>query len=189
MLSRELLSLRSATGEQGARDRCPKGARLSTALDGLMQTHEPKHMGTSIRHILVDENDEVFRLSNSLFQRLWDQSPSAVLPQFVGRRLRWAEAAVQLQDRKPVRILRVVFCYVYFDREGRLNRERVMQDSALMLEAGLGNIAAKRTGSVIDASSRFAARRRDYEAIWKPSPDLARQIYDVALDSKEFKRL
>ena len=32
VLSRALLSLRSATGEQGARDRCPKGARLSTAL-------------------------------------------------------------------------------------------------------------------------------------------------------------
>ncbi|MGH8057493.1 MAG: hypothetical protein ACREOH_09695 [Candidatus Entotheonellia bacterium] len=78
---------------------------------------------------------------------------------------------------------------MYLDREDRLNRDGVMKDSALMMEAGLGNIAAKRTGSVIDASSRFAARRRDYEAIWKPSPDLARQIYDAALESKEFKRL
>ena len=148
-----------------------------------------KHMGTSIRHILVDENDEVFHLRNNLFQRLWDQTPSVMLPQFVGRRVRWAEAAVQLQDRKPVRILRVVFCYLYFDRQGRLNQERVMKDSVLMMEAGLGNIAAKRTGSVIDALSRFAARRRDHEATWKPSPALARQIYDAALDAKEFKRL
>ena len=39
MLSRALLSLRSATGEQGARDRCPKGARLSTALGVEPQQH------------------------------------------------------------------------------------------------------------------------------------------------------
>ena len=39
MLSRALLSLRSATGEQGARDRCPTGARLSTALGPAYDDH------------------------------------------------------------------------------------------------------------------------------------------------------
>ena len=32
-------------------------------------------MGISIRHLLVDQNDEVYRLSNRFFERLLDKSP------------------------------------------------------------------------------------------------------------------
>jgi hypothetical protein len=152
-------------------------------------TNIPKNMGTSIRHILVDQNDAVIRLSNRLFQRLWDNSQGDTLPQFAGCRVRWAEAVVELKDRKPVGILRVVFCYLYFDHQGRLDRDKVMKDGALMVEAGIGSIAPTKSGSVIHASSRFAARRRDHEAIWKPSPELNKEIYDAALDSKSYKRL
>jgi hypothetical protein len=146
-------------------------------------------VGTAIRHILVDQNDAVIRLSNRLFQRLWDNSQGDTLPQFAGCRVRWAEAAVKLQDRKPVRILRVVFCYLYFDQEGHLDRDKVMKDGALMMEAGMGSIAPTKSGSVIHASSRFAARRRDHEAIWKPSRELNKAIYNAAFDSKSYKRL
>jgi hypothetical protein len=146
-------------------------------------------VGTAIRHILVDQNDAVIRLSNRLFQRLWDNSQGDTLPQFAGCRVRWAEAAVELRDRKPARILRVVFCYLYFDQQGRLDRDKVMKDGALMMEAGMGSIAPTKSGSVIQASSRFAARRRDHEAVWKPSPDLNKAIYDAAFDSKSYKRL
>jgi hypothetical protein len=98
-------------------------------------------MGTSIRHILVDQNDSVIRLSNRLFERLWDDSQGDTVPQFAGCRVRWAEAVVELKDPKPVGILRVVFCYLYFDHQGRLDRDKVMKDGALMMEAGMGNIA------------------------------------------------
>ena len=146
-------------------------------------------MGTSIRHILVDQNDAVIRLSNRLFQRLWDDSQGDTVPQFAGCRVRWAEAVVELQDRKPVRVLRVVFCYLYFDHEGCLDRDKVMKDAALMMEAGIGSIVPTKSGPVIHASSRFAARRRDHEAIWKPSLQLNKAIYDAALESKSYKRL
>jgi hypothetical protein len=146
-------------------------------------------MGTSIRHILVDQDDTVIRLSNRLFQRLWDNSQANRIPQFAGCRVRWAEAVVELKDRKPVGILRVVFCYLYFDHKGRLDRDKVMKDGALMMEAGVGSIATTKSGSLIYASSRFAARRRDHEAIWKPSPELNKAIYDAALHSKSYKTL
>jgi hypothetical protein len=110
-------------------------------------TNIPKNMGTSIRHILVDQNDAVIRLSNHLFQRLWDNSQGDTLPQFAGCRVRWAEAVVELQDRKPVRMLRVVFCYLYFDHQGRLDRDKVMIDGALMMEAGIGSTAPAKSGS------------------------------------------
>jgi hypothetical protein len=146
-------------------------------------------MGISIRHILVDQNDAVIRLSNRLFQRLWNNSQGDTVPQFAGCRVRWAEAVVELKDRKPVDMLRVVFSYLYFDDQGHLDRDKVMKNGALVIEAGIEGIAPTKSGSVIHASARFAARRRDHQAIWKPSPELNKAICDAALDSKSYKRL
>jgi len=146
-------------------------------------------MGTSVRHLLIDQNDAVIRLSNRVFQRLWDNSQGDTVLQFAGCRVRWAEAVVELQDRKPVRMLRVVFSYLYFDHQGRLDRNKVMKDAALKMEAGIGSILPMKSGSVIHASARFAARRRNHQAIWKPSPELNKAIFDAALDSKSYKRL
>jgi hypothetical protein len=54
---------------------------------------------------------------------------------------------VGLQDRKPIRMLRVVFCSLYFDHQSRLDRDKVMKDAALMMEAGIGRIAPTKPGS------------------------------------------
>ncbi|MGE5303883.1 MAG: hypothetical protein ACM3TN_11245 [Alphaproteobacteria bacterium] len=146
-------------------------------------------MGTSLRHILVDQDDAVIRLSNVLFERLWDNSHGDKLPQFAGCRVRYAEAAVELQNRRPVHILRLVFSYLHFDDRGRLDKDKVMKSAALMVEAGIGGIAPPKSGSVIHAAPRFIARRRDHEAIWKPNPVLHEKICDAALDSKSYQRL
>jgi hypothetical protein len=98
-------------------------------------------------------------------------------------------AVVELKDRKLVGILRVVFGCLYFDHQDRLDRDIGMKDGALMMEAVTGSIAPTKSGSVIHASSRFAVRCRDHEAIWKPSPELNKAIYDAAFDSKSHKRL
>jgi hypothetical protein len=146
-------------------------------------------MGISIRYLLVDRNDEVHRLSNRFFERLWDKSPGAVLPQFAGQRVRCAEVAVQMDNYQPVGIVRVVYSYVYFDARGRLDTDRMMQDAALKMEAGMGNIFPRRSATVIEASSRFAARRRDHEVLWTPNPEIERAICDAALGFNQLRRL
>lgn len=87
------------------------------------------------------------------------------LAQFAGCRVRWAEAVAELKGRKPVGILRVVFCYLYFDHQGRLDRDKVMKNGVLMTEPGMGNIGPTKSGSVRRASARVAFRRRNHEAI------------------------
>ena len=146
-------------------------------------------MGISIRHVLIDHNDEALRLSDRFFERLWEKLPGGVLPQFAGRRVRWAEAAVQMQNYQPVAIVRVIYSYMYFDAGGRLDRDRLMQDAALKMEAGMENIFSKRSGTVINASSRFAARRRDHEVVWTPSSEIEKTICEAAFGSNKFRRL
>ncbi|MBI4596430.1 MAG: hypothetical protein HY730_08660 [Candidatus Tectomicrobia bacterium] len=88
-------------------------------------------MDVSIRRILVDQNDHVIRLNNSLFDRLWRQSRKDMLVQFAGCLIRHAEIVVEILERNPVNILRIVFGYLYFDQEGRLDKDRIRQDSTL----------------------------------------------------------
>ena len=59
------------------------------------------------------------------------------------------------QDRKPVRMLRVVFCYLYFDHQGRRDRDKMMKDSALIMEAEIDSIAPAKSGSVMHASGSY----------------------------------
>lgn len=147
-------------------------------------------MEPSIRRILVDQNDQVIRLNNSLFDRLWKQGQKEALTQFAGCRLRYAEIIVDIQERRPVGILRVIFEYLYFDQAGRLDKDRIMRDNVLKMEAsGIGATVSNRTGPVIDAAWRFAARRRDHEAVWQPDHELTMAIFEAALDSKKYKRL
>jgi hypothetical protein len=145
-------------------------------------------MGISIRHVLVDENDEVFRLSNRLFERLWEGSPGGVLPRFAGRRVRSAELAVLMQDYKPVAVVWVAYSYLSFDAQGRLDRDRLMRNAALKTEAAAGDILPERSETVIHASSRFAARRRDHEAVWTPSAEIEDAIHAAALGSRKTRR-
>ena len=105
--------------------------------------------------------------------------------------MRSAEAVVKLVNRKPVEIIRLGFHYLHFDSRGILNFERWMKDGALIAEAGMELFfAPKVTGStVLSTAHRFTARRRDHEAIWKPTPDLENAICEAALDSKIYPRL
>ena len=145
-------------------------------------------MRISVRQILVNDNDEVLLVTNRFFKKLWDKSPEGLLPQFAGRRVRWAEAGVEIQNYRPVAILRVVYSYMYIDAHGWLDADRLMQDAALKMEAGIGSVFLTRSDKVINASSRFAARRRDHEVVWRPSPKVEQAIYDAALTVKKSSR-
>jgi len=148
-------------------------------------------MGVAIRHLLIDQNGEVLSLGNRLFDKLWANAPEAVLPQFAGCRMRMAEAVVELHHRQPVAVLRVVYSYAHFDGQGRFDKDKALEDAALKMEAGdiWRSLLSRGPKTVIHASPRFAARRRDHEARWEPTPQIERAIYETALGSRRCRRL
>jgi len=148
-------------------------------------------MGVAIRHLLIDPNDEVLSLDNRLFDKLWANAPEAVLPQFAGSRIRMVEVAVELHRRRAVAVLRVAYSYAHFDGQGRFDQDKALRGAALKMEAGdiLGSLLSRGPKTVIHASPRFAARRRDHEALWEPTPEIERAIYETALGSRRCRRL
>jgi len=150
-------------------------------------------MGIAIRHLMIDQHDEVLSLDNRFFDKLWANAPEAALPRIAGCRMRMVEALVEMHHRRAVAVLRVVYSYAHFDGQGRLDKDKALQHEALKMEAAMGDIPrgvlSRGPATVIHASSRFAARRRDYETLWKPTPEVETAIYETALGLRKCRRL
>ena len=171
-----------AGGEPGAPPRS-----LCAVLDGLMGI---EMSSTSLRFVLVSPNDEIFGLSQARFERMLSCPRHETLPEFAGQRVRAAEVVVELENRRPVRVCRIIFHYLHFDQQGSLNYDRYMKDGVTVMEAGIPDFHLKPDDpKVLEARQRFAARRRDHSVWWCPTPDLEQAIMEAALDHRKCRRL
>lgn len=140
-------------------------------------------MNLSHRIFLVTADDEIVRLPNNHFERVVRMNPTERVPEYARQRMRVAEIIIDSQNRKPVDIVRGSYWYLYFDNNGTADYEKLMRHGALSMEASMGGHAwfGEEPKNVVRASHRFAARRRDHEARWKPSARLESRIFDAAL--------
>ena len=144
----------------------------------------------AVRNFLVTDEDEIVRLSNARFDRLRSNPPMDSLAAFAGQRVRWAEIIVELENRKPSKVLRDVYYYLHFDSDGRLDVDRYMQDAALVVEASFPSFFVEdEPCNVINAQQKFAKRKRDHSVWWKPQAPLERKIIDAAMDRLKYRRL
>ena len=144
----------------------------------------------SLRFVLVNSNDEIFRLPQARFERMLSCPPQDTLPEFAGQRVRAAEAVVQLQNRRPVGVCQVIFHYLHFDQQGRLDFNRYMKNGVTVMEAGIPDFNLKpHDPKVIEAGQRFAARARDHNVWWRPTPQLEEAIMQAVLDDRKCRRL
>ena len=148
-------------------------------------------MRLSHRIIFIDSSDRVLRMPNSRFEKLLEPRPTERLPEFARQRVRVAEVIVGLEKRRPVEVVRLSYFYLHFDKSGFADYERFMRHGALAMEAVMGSdwSFSNERSNLIRAGHRFAARRRDHEAMWKPTSSLARSIHEAALDDPAYSRL
>ncbi len=145
-------------------------------------------MSYSIRRFILGPDDRLYRLASAKFSRMVDDPESDRLECFAGQRVRMVEAIVELRDRAPCAVVRLVYQMVGFDAEGRLDQAAFMRQNAalaeLVVDRVLPRLAAKDT-DVVDAGSRFVARGGS----WQPSAALEREIPCAALDETVYKRI
>ena len=94
---------------------------------------------------------------------------------------------VELLDRQAIRVIWSTFSLLTFDSEGSFDPGPFDRHQRALAELGLApQIAeARRTVTVVDAASRFAARGGS----WAPSKTLAQRIEQAALGRAKCKRL
>lgn len=130
---------------------------------------------------IVDDDDKIKRFPVQKFVRLLREDSNERMPQYAGRSARFVEAVLKLEQRKPVKLLRLLYFTQFFDAEGLLdvaeqaNQQRVM----LAMRPRYRRMESK----LIDAESEFAKRRFRNRYIWKPTQEIEFAIMDAIFGS------
>ena len=144
-------------------------------------------MTVSIRKFLLDRDDTLYRLPNATFDRMLRFPKSHELPRFAGQRVRRAEVAVELMDRRPVRVVRTTFSILTFNSEGFLNRAAFEQHqrarAELALAPALGPPA--RHATIVASAPRFV----DQGGRWVPSNVVVNLLKRAAMERMKCLRL
>ena len=132
-------------------------------------------MGVGLRIFIVNDDNSLERLSLKKYERLMKRDPDTSFPQYAGKRVRYAEVAIEFENRKPVEILRMEYFIMHFDSKGRIDGS--VRDDIMRLGVNLAPpILFKNDPVVIDAQHLFAKKRFDHQFRWSPSPEIKTAI-------------
>ncbi len=146
-------------------------------------------MSYSPRTFIVGPDDTLYRLASAKFSHMLDDPDRHRLLRFAGQRVRMVEAIVELRERTPSRVVRLVYEMLGFDPQGRLDRHAFeRQNDALvdlLVRSLLAGGAERSDKRIVEASSRFAAQG----ARWQPTPSLQQRVQRAALGELKCDRL
>ena len=145
-------------------------------------------MSYSPRTFLLAPDDTLYRLPSAKFSRMLDDPASHPLARFAGQRVRMAEAIVEVHERTPRAVVRLVYEMLRFDEEGRLDRSAFLRQNAALVELAMGRLFGESVTpgeTIVDASSRFVAQG----GRWQPSASLERNIRRAALGELSCERV
>jgi hypothetical protein len=147
-------------------------------------------MGLSLRMLVVDQTDSIYRLDLIRFGQMLDNPTTHPFTQFAGQRVRSAEAVVELIERKPVRVVRMTFHILTFDQTGCLDKETFHHQQFSRFAGGASALGGLTTGTepasrVLDARYLFA----DRGGRWVPSETLLHAMHGAALGNVRVPRL
>jgi len=133
-------------------------------------------MGIAIWIFFVNDDDSIQRFPLARFERLIDRNPNERLPEYANKRIRYVEVALELEQRKPVGILRILYLILPFDSEGRVDAAEQEKERRLGVEMMSPILMDRNSKQVVEARHRFAKRRFDNEYRWKPTQKMEADI-------------
>ncbi len=141
-------------------------------------------MSYTLRIFFLDDDDTVYRVALAKYERMNSSPEQNYMSQFSGRRVRTIEALIELNNRLPVRVVRLVFEVIQFDSSGKLDVNAIHRQNVALIEQVVGD-AEPRNSEVVDASNRFIVRG----SRWQPSRQLEQRIRKVLLGQVASARL
>ena len=139
-------------------------------------------MGTAIWIFIVDDDDTIQRFPLTRYLRLTERDTNERLPQYANTRVRFVEAAVELEQRKPVDILRLLYIGLFFDAEGRVDAAEKEKEWELDAEMATP-FPEQESEQIIEARHRFAKRRFHHRYRWKPTQKMELAIMEAIFGS------
>ena len=135
-------------------------------------------MGLGLRIFIINDDDTVRRFPFSRYERLLQGDSKERLLQYAGKKIRFAELAVEFYQRKPIKIVRFLPFILFFDSEGSIDARQMQKERRLAMEAHPLYYEEKTIPNVIDAGHYFARKRYDHEYRWEISEKIVGAILE-----------
>ena len=137
-------------------------------------------MGYGFRIFLIDEADKIIRIAAARFDRLRGRDPKEALIQYKDSRIRYAMVTLELENRRPISIVRIDYGYLSLDSEGRLDQKFLDAENMTALSMIPSIRFPDESPNIIRASEKFAQKRFINEFTWSPTPELEHAICNEA---------
>lgn len=137
-------------------------------------------MSIAARAIFVVGN-VITRVSVQRFERLFLGDPHEAMPEYAGQRVRCAYVFVELEKRKPTRILRVDYMVLPFGLDGRVAEDSRRRRDALVGEIA-GGLLPRVSETVAEFGPHLARRQYQTEFKWQPTLEQAATVDRLALE-------
>jgi hypothetical protein len=134
-------------------------------------------MGLGTRIFIVNDDDTLKRMPMKRYHRLFSRHPEERFLEYAGKRIRYVLVVLELENRKPVEILRIQYSYLAFDQKGRLREDERERAARLSMEMIKPSLPQQEPNHIIDAGYKFAKKRFDREFRWEPSAELKAAIF------------
>jgi len=144
-------------------------------------------MGLSSRRFLISNDGDIYRMSNTRFERMMRHPEEVLLSSFANQRIRCADLVIELVDKVPRSVCRETFAILDFDHLGCLDTRRFERQQVALVDAMLEPMLTDKsvTTNVVNASMRFVAQG----GTWVPTRALRNQLEKVALGIIECQSL
>ncbi len=133
-------------------------------------------MGTSVRIFLVQDDRSLKRFPLARFERLFQHHPDESLPQYAGKRIRYALVIVDFVNREPVEIFGIQYNFITFDSEGKIDPDKLQKQMRLGVEMVAFGTSENKSPKLVDAKHLFLQKRYQDTYTWKPTPEIEKAI-------------
>jgi len=135
-------------------------------------------MGLTVWILIINDDDSIRRLPLTKYERLMKRDSTEHVPEYAGKRVRYAEVVVDLEQKKPVGIININYSVMAFDSKGSIDPTERDQRMQLAMNIVPTLDTDQEYGNVVDAGHVFAKRRFDSRFKWKPTPEIEQAIVD-----------
>jgi len=139
-------------------------------------------MGFGIRIFFIDEDDRIIRIPASRFERIRDRHSKELLLEYKNSRIRYAEIILELENRKPISIVRNIYGYLQVDSEGKVDQGFLDKEGQVAISMMPSISLPGEPENVIHARDKFAQKRFKNEFTWTPSFELEQEIFQKSFE-------
>jgi len=133
-------------------------------------------MGTGIRIFFVQYDGLLKRFPVARFERLMNHDPKECIPEYAGKRVKYALISLDLENRKPVGIFGIGYHIVTFDLGGKIDDTELQKEMRLWVDQMPFGLTRRTTPKVVDAEHRFLKRQYNHRYNWEPTPEIEAAI-------------